>query len=561
MKFKYFLTYLTPHRSVLLLAALFMLGESAVALLIPWIAGQFAMGVVGDSSAWGLESGQILLLLLLVFLCQALFRFLNSYLITRSGAEILAQLSLRLYEHLQSLPMGYFHATKRGQVLALLSNDVAMLSHFVTGTLIGLVPMVMTLVGAIVLIALIDWQIALLILLLTPLFYITLKLMSRKIRPVSSALMQRQADHLSVFEQSLSLLSLIKAFVREPLERQRFASSTQAVLKLRLQQLQMQSVLAPVVQLLASLGILAVLWLSSQHLTSGTLTAAELVAILLYGLLFARPMSGLANLYGDIQQARGGAERLLDIFSVAPEPMQSGALEFGLGLGIGPVRGEIEFHDIHFHYPGAEPLFSGLNFQIRAGETVALTGVNGAGKSTLIQMLMRFFDPQSGVIRLDGTDIRTVTLASLRRQFGLVAQHVLLSDVSIADNIAYGKPGASQAEIEAAARTANAHGFIAALPLGYQTMVGEQGVRLSGGQRQRLALARALLIQPAILIFDEATSMFDPEGEALFLQECHEQLRSRTVIIITHRPATLALADRVMQLKDGQLIEVKNDKL
>ena len=550
MKFKYLLTYLTPHRSVLFLAALFMLGESAIALLIPWIAGQFAMGVVGSSGSWGLESGQILLLLLLVFVCQALFRFLNGYLITRSGAEILAQLSLRLYEHLQSLPVGYFHATKRGQVLALLSNDVAMLSHFVTGTLIGIVPMVMTLVGAIVLIALIDWQIALLILLLTPLFYLTLKLMGRKIRPVSSALMQRQADHLSVFEQSLSLLSLIKAFVREPLEMQRFASSTQAVLQLRLKQLHMQSILAPVVQLLASLGILAVLWLSSQHLISGTLTAAELVAILLYGLLFARPMSGLANLYGDIQQARGGAERLLDIFSVAAEPVESGAVE------LGPVRGEIEFHDIHFHYPGAEPLFSGLNFQIGAGETVALTGVNGAGKSTLTQMLMRFFDTQSGMIRLDGVDIRTVTLASLRRQFGLVAQHVLLSDVSIADNIAYGKPGASQAEIEAAARTANAHDFIVALPLGYQTVVGEQGIRLSGGQRQRLALARALLIQPAILIFDEATSMFDPEGEALFLHECREQLRSRTVIIITHRPATLALADRVMQLKDGQLIEV-----
>lgn len=550
MKFTYFLTYITPHRSVLLLAVLFMVGESAASLAIPWFAGEFAKGIMGDTPSWGMESGQILALLL-VFSLQALFRFLNSYLITRSGAEILAQLSLRLYQHLQSLPMGYFHATKRGQVLALLSNDVATLSHFVTGTLIGLVPMVITLVGAIVLIALIDWQVALLILLLTPLFYLTLKFMGRQIRPVSSALMQQQADSFAVFEQNLSLLSLIKAFVREPLELQRFATSIAAVLQLRLRQLRMQSILAPVIQLLASMGVLAVLWLSSQHLASGSLTAAELVSILLYGLLFARPMSGLANLYGDIQQARGGAERLLDIFAVAAEPVESSLIE------LAPVTGEIDFHNIHFHYPDAVPLFRGLNFHIHAGETVALTGVNGAGKSTLVQMLMRFFDPQMGAITLDGTDIRSVSLASLRRQFGLVAQHVLLSDVTIAENIAYGKPGASQPEIESAARAANAHDFIAALPLGYQTVVGEQGVRLSGGERQRLALARALLIKPAILIFDEATSMFDPEGEARFLHECREQLQSRTVIIITHRPATLALADRVVQLVDGELIEVK----
>lgn len=528
-----------------------MLGESAISLVIPWIAGQFASGIISEQQSWGLSSGQILGLLLLVFSLQALFRFFNSYLITRSGAEILAQLSLRLYEHLQSLPMGYFHNTKRGQVLALLSNDVAMLSHFVTGTLIGLVPMFMTLVGAIVLMAIIEWKIALLVLLLTPLFYIALKLMGRKIRPVSSALMQQQADTLAVFEQNLSLLPLIKAFVREPLELQRFKSSATAVLQLRLRQLRMQSILAPVVQLLASVGVLAVLWLSSQQLASGAMTAPELVSILLYGLLFSRPMSGLANIYGDIQQVRGGAERLLDIFAVAAEPVDDNLNE------LAPVKGAIDFRNIHYHYPGGEPLFNGLNFHIRAGETVALTGSNGAGKSTLIQMLMRFFDPQAGTIELDGVDIRTVSLASLRRQFGLVAQHVLLSDISIADNIAYGQPAATQVEIEAAARAANAHDFIAALPSGYETLIGEQGVRLSGGQRQRLALARALLVKPAILILDEATSMFDPDGEAVFLHECREQLRTRTVIMITHRPATLALADRVLQLKDGQLIEVK----
>lgn len=549
MKFTYFLPYITPHRLVLMLATIFMLGESGLMLLTPLVAGQFAEDAMGRPPSWGLSQGQIIGTWLLLFVFQALFRFINNYLVTQSGAKILAQLSVRLYEHLQSLPVAYFHDKKRGQVLALLSNDVAALSHFVTGTLIGLVPMLLTLVGAIVLMGLIDWQITLLVVFLMPLFYLALKLLGRKIRPLSTELMQKQADTLAVLAENLNLLTLIKSFVREPLELQRFQSSAFDVLRLRQQQLRMQAVLGPVVQLLASLGVLAVLWLGSQHLHAGALTAAELVSFLFYGLLFSRPISALGNLYGDIQQARGGAERLLAVFSVAPEPADVPLRE------LPAVKGSIDFQDVAFQYPGGGKVFEGLNFHVNAGETVAITGVNGAGKSTLVHMLMRFFDPQAGVIRIDGIDIREVSLASLRRQFGLVSQHVLLSDATVADNIAYGRPAASMAEIEAAARAGNAHNFIAALPSGYQTVIGEQGVRLSGGQQQRLALARALLVNPAIVILDEATSMFDPQGEALFLHECRESLAARTVIIITHRPATLTLADRIMRLEHGQLIE------
>ncbi len=550
MNFKYFLTFITPHRSVLALAVFFMLGETAISLLVPWIAGQFAEGVIGHSH-WDLSLGQILGLLLGIFILQAVFRFFSYYLITQSGARMMAQLSVRLYEHLQSLPVGYFQDKKRGEVLALLSNDVATLSYFVTGTLIGLVPMLLTLVGTIVLMAVIDWKIALLVALLTPVFYLVVKFLGRKIRPVSSQLMQKQAETLAVLEENLGLFALIKAFVREPLESQRFKTASTDVLQLHQQQLRLQAIMGPVVQLLAAVGVLAVLWLSSQQLQTGELTAPELVSLLLYGLLFSRPMSGLANLYGDVQQARGGAQRLLDIFSVAPEPLDDKATEYA------SVTGQISFRDIQYCYSGGETLFDSLSFHIDAGETVVITGMNGTGKSTLIHMLMRFFDPQSGQIEIDGIDIRTVSLASLRQQVGLVAQHVLLADVSVAENIAYGKPEASMAEIEAAARTAKAHEFIQALPLGYHTSIGEQGVRLSGGQRQRLALARALLIKPAILIFDEATSMLDPEGEALFLRESREQLSRRTVIMISHRPASLALADRVMRLENGKLIEVK----
>ena len=214
--------------------------------------------------------------------------------------------------------------------------------------------------------------------------------------------------------------------------------------------------------------------------------------------------------------------------------------------------------DLHFAYPGRAPALKGLSLRIAAGETVALTGPNGAGKSTLAHLLMRLMDPTQGTITIDGADIAQVTLPSLRRQIGVVPQHVLLFNGSVNDNIAYGLPGATPEAVQAAARAAQADAFISALPQGYDTLVGDHGVRLSGGQRQRIALARALLKDPAILILDEATAMFDPEAERSFITDCHDALAQRTVILITHRPASLALADRVLRLEAGVLKELKS---
>jgi len=253
--------------------------------------------------------------------------------------------------------------------------------------------------------------------------------------------------------------------------------------------------------------------------------------------------------YGQARRTRGALERLHEVLTERPEPL------FRSGPELPPARGEIEFREVHFAYPGRPPVLRGLNLRIRAGETLAVTGENGAGKSTLAHLLLRLAEPTAGRIFVDGIDIADVTLASLRRQIGIVPQHVLLFNGPVRDNIAYGLEDASKAQVEAAARTAQAHEFIAALPQGYDSVIGDEGIRLSGGQRQRLALARALLKDPAILILDEATSQLDPEGERRFVEECRAGFAGRTVILITHRPAALVLADRVVRLEGGLIAE------
>ena len=267
-----------------------------------------------------------------------------------------------------------------------------------------------------------------------------------------------------------------------------------------------------------------------------------LVSLLLYAMLLTQPISGLANVYGQVMRVRGAADRLLDFFSELQEPYSRGKNK------LNQVSGRIEFDRVTFRYPKRPRLLQDFSLTIEAGQTIAITGPNGVGKSTLANLLMRFIEPLSGHIRIDGIDIAELELDNLRQQIGLVAQNTLLINSTVEENIAYGFPNADETAIKNAAEAARAAEFIEALPDGYNTVIGDQGVKLSGGQRQRLSLARTLLKNPPILILDEATAMFDPEGEKSFIRECHELLSQRTVILITHRPASLALADRILEL-------------
>jgi ABC-type multidrug transport system fused ATPase/permease subunit len=301
--------------------------------------------------------------------------------------------------------------------------------------------------------------------------------------------------------------------------------------------------------LLGSAAVLVIVAVGAPIVQADQMAAAELVMILLYAQLMMSPLGTLADTYGQVQTVRGASERIIAFLQHTPE---SGAGDSNVLSG---VTGEILLENVAFAYPGRAPLFSNLSMHIAAGQTVALTGKNGSGKSTIAALLTRFAQPQAGRILFDGIDIAAATLPSVRATVGLVAQRVLLVNGTIAQNIAYGRPQASKGEIQLAAQRACAHEFIQSLPQGYDTVVGDEGIRLSGGQRQRVSLARTLLCDPPILILDEATAMFDPAGERAFLEDCKDLLADKTVILITHRPESLVLADRVLCIEAGCIVE------
>ena len=533
----------TPPRNTLVLILLLLLAGSLASLANPWLAGKLTQAILAGPEP-DLPALQLILLAWFALLIvKSLLGFASSYLVAGTGQEMAARLRSRVYEHLQILPMTYYQDQRPGDLLTLLSQDSETISRFITDSLVQILPLVLTFLGAFVIMAWLDPVIALLAAVLMPVYYLAMKIIGRRIRPLSRAWIESWSDMVSLVQENLGLLPAIKSFTRENLESERFEEKNAGYLGVSKKQALIQSIMTPAISLLAGAGLLLLLWLGVQHMQSGQLKAPELVSLLLYAMLLTQPVSGLANVYGQVMTTRGAAERLLAFFGVQPEPV---------GQNLPPienVRGEIEFRDVSFAYPGRPEVLNQFNLKISVGETVALTGPNGAGKSTLAHLLMRFIEPASGSIFLDGRDISQISLDSLRRQIGLVAQHTLLLNGTVEENIAYGNPLAAIEDIKKAAKAARADEFIAALPDQYQTVIGDQGIRLSGGQRQRLSLARTLLKDPPILILDEATALFDPEGEEDFIEECHDLLHKRTVILITHRPASLALADRIVPIE------------
>lgn len=545
MDFRMIWGFARPWRWTLGLCTLLMLAQTGVSLAIPWLGGQFAGQLLAGQ---GRSQLPLLGWLLVFFAGQALLRFLSVLLLGTTAERILADLRTRLYDHIQALPLAFHQDHKKGDVLALLTHDIGQLAHYISGTLLGVLPTILTMLGAMWMMMRIDLVMGALVAALVPVFFMVLKWLGRELRPLSKALQSAHADTVALAEENLGMIHAIKTYTREQIESSRYRGLTDRVLGMRARQTRIYAALSPAIQFLAAASVVGVLWL----LASASLprTPGETISFLLYAALLTRPAGSLADLYGQTRQIRGTLEKLSEVLAAQAEPQPS------QGRVLQDVRGEIRFEDVSFTYPGREQTLDRVGLTVAAGQTLALTGPNGAGKSTLTHLLLRLMTPASGRILIDGVDIAELSLASLRSQIGVVPQQVQLFHGTVWDNIAWGKPEASRDEVLAAARKAQAHDFIAALPQGFETRIGDQGVKLSGGQRQRIALARALLKDPPILILDEATAMFDPQAEESFIHDCHDSFSRRTVILITHRPASLRLADRIVRMEHGRAQEV-----
>ncbi|WP_285713685.1 ABC transporter ATP-binding protein [Erythrobacter oryzae] len=529
-------------RSLAVIGGLSLLGSLAT-LAMPWLAAQLAAAIVGEA-AIDLDTTLVLLTIALVAMTGA--SILVTIVSEQATGQILAGLRRDAYAHIHAMPVSFHDTSRQGDLLSLMSYEVQTLSTFLTATLAQLPAMLMTAGGAVVLMFLIDPVMALVVPVLIPLFYLGMRLLARRLRTMGRSVRDAEVEVLWQAECDLEMLPAIKAFAVEDERFARYRAAIEKARQMKLAQARITAFIGPVVTLIAGLAAIGILVAGTSSLASGNRSPGEIFAFLFYAALLTRPVGSLAGTYGAYQLARGAMERLEAVLAL---PGEAGYRQTG---DPGRAQGAIGFEAVDFAYPGRPPVLSGFSLNIAPGETIALTGPNGVGKSTLVNLLLRFYEPQAGRITLDGADITSLDVKALRRQFGVVPQRALLVDGTIRENIAFGLPDPDAASLERAARQAQAWDFISQLPEGMDTRIGDDGVRLSGGQRQRIALARALLRDPPVYIFDEATSMYDLEGEAAFVEECVRALSGRTVILITHRPASLALADRIIRLSpDG----------
>jgi ATP-binding cassette subfamily B protein len=546
------LRYLWPYRLRFAAAMVALIVSSLCGLAFPAAAGRLVNGALATGAVpWQQDVDTVALVLVALLGVQAASNFAETLWLTEVGQRSLADLRRDTYGHLIALPMS-FHVRRRvGELTSRLAADLTQIQDTLTSALPSLLSQAAMFAGGIVLIALTSGRLTLLMLGTFPVLIALAVVFSRFIRRTSRDAQDRLADSQVVVEETLQNIATVKAFTSEAHEQQRYRQGLDAFLDVVLRGALYRGAFQAFVLLALFGAVVLVLWYGTRLIRAGQLSAGDLTSFMLYTLFVASAMGSFAGLFAQLQRTLGATHRVRELLDETPEPLHPVA---------GPVRklrGEVAFEHVGFAYPSRPEVEVLRDVSLRAepGRRVALVGPSGAGKSTAVALLLRFYDPQSGRILIDGKDARDYDLSFLRSQMAVVPQDVLLFGGSIFENIAYGRPGASEEEVVEAARRANAHEFITAFPEGYRTRVGERGVQLSGGQRQRVAIARALLRDPAVLILDEATSSLDAASESLVLQALDRLMEGRTSIVIAHRLSTVRTADRIHVLTDGATVE------
>jgi len=488
--------------------------------------------------------------IVVVFAFRGFFYYWQSYLVSYIGQRVVADVRAVMFKKFQRMPMAYFDKHQTGETMSYVTNDVAAVQSALVDNLIELFTEAAILIGSIILMLYIDWKLTLLTLVTVPMVGYAMKIFGRKIKSAGTLIQEKMADITSLLQESISSIRIVKSFVREEYEIKRFGVENELNFQASLKNAKLTSRLTPTVEFLAALGVTLIVWFGGYEVIHGIMTAGFLVAFLTYAVNLANPVKRLSRIYGRMQQAMAAIDRIFSVLDLE-EPVNSKPD----AVTMPPVKGRVTVENVTFSYDGQHNALENVSFDVEPGQMIAFVGPSGAGKSTIANLIPRFYDVTGGAIKIDGLDIRDVTLNSLREQIGIVPQETLLFSTTVMENIRYGRLDATDDEVIAAAKAANADDFIRELPNGYQTQIGERGLSLSGGQRQRMAIARAMLKNPQILILDEATSALDTESEKIVQSALDELMVGRTSFVIAHRLSTIFAADQIFVIDKGRICE------
>ncbi|MBK9124575.1 MAG: ATP-binding cassette domain-containing protein [Chloroflexi bacterium] len=549
MQWRRMLAYLRPYWRRLIVALIALLFSAGISLIFPAVIGQVIDTVFVNRDLAQLNT--ITLALLGVFLFRAFTTMIESYNVNYIGERIVADLRMQVFRHISGLSLGFFVQRRVGEIVSRISSDVTMMRSVLTNNVNTLLQQLLILTGSLVLMIVLNWRLTAFIVVLLPVIMAAGFGFGRVIGRISTRVQDELAGTTVIAEEVLQNVKEVKSFAREPYEVQRYENAMVRVVRLAIRVARYNAAFGALMAFLAFGSLAGFLWFGGREVIENRLTSGELVTFLVYGLSVGQSFGTLAWLYAEFRRALGATKRVFQILDEHPTVQDAPD-----ATPIAQAEGRITLDGVGFSYDGRTDVLTDINLDIAPGEIVALVGPSGAGKSTTFNLIPRFYDPTFGAIRLDGRDLRTITQASLRAQIGIVPQETLLFGGTIRENIQYGRLDATEDELIEAAKAANAHDFITELPDGYDTIVGERGVRLSGGQRQRVAIARAILKDPRILLLDEATSSLDSESEHLVQEALARLMTNRTTLIIAHRLSTVRIADRIAVLEKGRLTEI-----
>ena len=563
---------LRPHVPALSLGLLAVIGEGAANLLEPW-----PLKIVLDDvfktrqvhgwlnrliySTVGYDKIAILkfacIAVLAIAVLDAICSYAEKYLTTSVGQWVTHDLRRVLYSHIQRLSLAYHDHKQTGDLISRVTSDIDAIQSFITTGLLSTLINVITLVGMVTVMFYINWRFTLIALSVAPVLFMIVYTYTRRIKKASRAVRKKEGEIVSVIEEVLGSIRVVKAFAREDYELRRLEEESLEGVEISLRARGLKAKLTPIVQIIVAVGTCLVLWFGTRMVLSTTLSAGSLIVFILYLGKMYKPMQELSKMTDAYSKAAVGYERIQEVLQTDKEvkdlPRSRPAPRF---------RGQIEFEHVHFYYTQDTPILKDVSFKVEAGQVAALVGPTGAGKTTIISLIPRFYDPISGTVKIDGTDIKEFRQKSLRQQISFVLQETVLFHAPVWQNIAYGKPEATRGEILKAAELANASEFVEKLPDGYNTVLGERGMTLSGGQRQRIAIARAIIRNTPILILDEPTSDLDASSEKLVFEALDRLMEGKTTIVIAHRLSTVRKADVIFVVKDGDIVETgKHDDL